>query len=259
MENQYEIGNLCFGNSRGPFGFPDRSLVESEEWVRLLNVLQVSPYCIMKDDYEGEKRTNGLLATEHGGYQCKDDEGNVLFELFPYWWNGCSCGAEEKNAELEHRITRRYLSKVEENDYYAYLFSEDELSPEQKIDFNRLKHRMDEVAREIQKQYIDHEKDCMELRHNFVYMPGTKEEFWINWYKYPFRDSHMSRPYSQEQIKSIWRTCLHLVGEDIERQKSTKSEKESAKKKEQACIICGTKVKIDGLKVCDKCASEYRF
>lgn len=259
MNNPYELGNLIFGNSRGPFGFPDRNLVESQEWSQLLNLLQMNPYCIMGDYYEGEKRTNGLLATEYGGYQCKDDNGSVIFELFPYWWNGCSCGTDEKNYELEDKITKMYLSENEENDYYEYLVSENELSDKQKMDFERLKLMMDEATREIQKQYIEHEKDCLLLKHNFIYMPGTEEEFWIDWYKYPFRDSHMSKPYSADQIKHVWMKCSDMAEEKIKKQKSIGKESQGSKKASQTCILCGMEIEGKNLKVCDKCASEYRF
>ncbi len=254
MENQYELGNLLFGNSRGPFGFPDRKLVESQEWTQLLKALQMNYYCIMEDFYGGERRSDGLCATKYGGYQCKDDKGNVLFELFPYWWNGCSCKADEKNAELECSITKKYLSETEINDYYGYLFNENELSDEQKIDFNRLKLRMEEATREIQRQYVEHEKDCLMLKHNFIYKPDTAEEFWIDWYKYPFRDAHMSRPYSAEQIKSIFLKCFNSVSK-----KTRKREDGDLKDVRQSCILCGAEIKEGISRVCDKCASEYQF
>ena len=30
--NDFELGNLIFGNSRGIYNFPDRDLVDSSEW-----------------------------------------------------------------------------------------------------------------------------------------------------------------------------------------------------------------------------------
>lgn len=38
-------------------------------------------------------------------------------------------------------------------------------------------------------------------RHNFIYKPTG---FWIDWYKYPFRDSYMSDNYTDKQLKDLW-------------------------------------------------------
>jgi len=215
MENNYELGNLCFGNSRGPYPFPSRELVNSKEWRELLRVLQISNYhCIMENYYDGKKRTNGLKATEYGGYQCKDKNGNVLFELFPYWWNGCTCGAEYENDLIYDRIRNLYLSNVEYNDYFKYSMM-DQLNEKQKETFQILKNKMRKVDEEYYNKQVPHKEDCLELKHNFVYKPNTKDEFWIDWYKYPFRDAHMSKEVTEEEIKKIFKECKCFVIEDI--------------------------------------------
>lgn len=213
MENQYELGNLCFGNSRGPFHFPDRELVICEEWKALMEILQIdNPYCIMEDFYNGQKRTNGLCATRYGGYICKDQNGNTLFELFPYWWNGCTCGADEENSIIYERIRKQHLSDVELNDYYEYCYhDESELNEEQKKAFQILENRMREAEMAYDEKKIEHDEDCFTLKHNFIYRPKTQDEFWLDWYKYPFRDSHMSKEATSEEVKTIFRSCVEDV------------------------------------------------
>ena len=189
----YELGNLIMGNSRGPFRFPDRELVHCKEWQTLGKILQVQDcHWIMPDK---KYRTNGLEAIAHGGYQCLDTNGQILFETFPYWWNGCTCGAEDKNQEVEKKAIRSFLSEQEEDSYYEY-FMEDELNENQEKEYERLKEKMKQAEEEIQKKQVPHDDTCLVLKHNFVFMPDTDEEFWIDWYKYPFRDAAMSKDIS---------------------------------------------------------------
>jgi hypothetical protein len=44
MVRDIELGNLLFGNSRGEYCFPDRSLVNSKEWESLCDIAQVDEY-----------------------------------------------------------------------------------------------------------------------------------------------------------------------------------------------------------------------
>ena len=59
----------------------------------------------------------------------------------------------------------------------------------------------------------EHAPDCPCLRHNFTYKPTG---FWIDWYKYPFRDSYMSEDISKRQLKRMWKNCIRYCKYSIE-------------------------------------------
>ena len=202
-----EIGNLIFGNSRGNYEIP-RELVDSKAWNDLLKILHMDNYGIMN-------KNQNFSANEYGGYTCKDKNNKILFDIFPYWWNGCTCEAEEKNNEIYNRIKRKYISDVEENDYYALMMSENELTNQQKTELKRLEHIFDEIKQEFDEKSIFHKKDCLEIRHNFLYKPGTEDEFWIDWYKYPFRDSYMSKDLKTEEIENIFNDCIKILQDQL--------------------------------------------
>ena len=112
----YELGNMVFGNSRGPFEFPDRELVNCDEWSYLLNhLLQMDNHGIMSDYYydyerqENRKRDNGLEPSKSDGYICKDETGSIIFEIFPYYWDECSCGADQYNTSLEEELKNEFF------------------------------------------------------------------------------------------------------------------------------------------------------
>ena len=242
-----ELGNMLFGNSRGSFPV-DRSLVDSKEWVYLVHtLLQTEDYHCSIDkkyyfdyiDMVSKERTNNLKANEYGGYTCTYN-GQVIFELFPYYWGECNCGANEKNEELE-RQWRNELFTQEEWDVYMTFNewcdsdcpacdwlkdnkgkSKEELreictcgsydkNDKIKIAKEKIKDKIVEYERRENEEYIPHKNDCLLLKHNFVYHPGEEDEFWIEWYKYPFRDSYMNKKLTNEQIKEIWRDCATIL------------------------------------------------
>ena len=55
------------------------------------------------------------------------------------------------------------------------------------------------------------EDEKLRTRHNFVYKPGTEDEFAIDWYKYPFRDAYMSKPASKTMLKRMFEECTQAV------------------------------------------------
>lgn len=247
----FELGNLAFGNSRGPYEFPDRELVNHDEWTTLINtLLQIDYHCIMEDyyyDYEtcqNKARDNGLTPSPYSGYICKDDNDTVLFEIFPYYWDECSCGAEQNNELLEEKLKAGMFSEEERKIYESYdTWCEDECpacswKPENEgksleelslictcgtIDENiKLLKQKESIADKIKayearynELYKAHSSDCLLLKHNFIYKPGTKDEFWIDWYKYPFRNSFMSKDISIDEIKKIWLECQEAVRKKI--------------------------------------------
>lgn len=234
-----ELGNMIFGNSRGPVEVPHK-LVESDVWSMLVNdVLQVEDYhCSIGTHFEDKnnnymKRTNKITPNEYGGYALMDDNNEIIFEIFPYWWGDCTCGAWEHNEEIYEKMKKKYFT---EEEYEIYSFCDDyceddcecadkwNLSNEEKLKYctcgaarhniemvkkqEKLKKKSLEFESEVAKNEIDHKDDCLLIKHNFVYHPGRDDEFWIDWYKYPFRDSHMNKNYTIEEIENIFRICI---------------------------------------------------
>ena len=54
----------------------------------------------------------------------------------------------------------------------------------------------------------------MLLKHNFVYHPSQEDEFWIDWYKYPFRNSYCNKDLSKKEILDIFEN-MHKMGRTI--------------------------------------------
>ena len=78
-----EMGNLLFGSSRGEYEFPDRKIVDSDEWVALLNVLGL-------DDY-GVTGIGNPHENDRGGY----DDGVICIN--PYYWGDDEAEAAKPN------------------------------------------------------------------------------------------------------------------------------------------------------------------
>lgn len=134
-----ELGNMIFGCSRGPYEFPNRDIVDSWEWGRLINTVCDGCYGFAKDEFECNAR---------GGFS------NDIFEINPYYWGDCDCGGDDTD---------------------------------------------------------EHSSTCSLMIHNFVYKPTG---FWIDWYKYPFRDSYMSHDLTEEQILEIFKLAYEQSGFD---------------------------------------------
>ena len=249
--NDFELGNLIFGISRGIYNFPDRDLVDSKEWKTLMNLLQVEDYhCSMGDyyfDYEdncNKQRSNGLVPNNYGGYTCKNKEGQVVFEIFPYWWGDCTCGAEEYNAQMEEDLMNSIFSKEEravfediedwcDDDCPACDWKPENTrkTPEEldlmctcgtrnkNKELNEKKKAIEEKVKQFYQEYEEkskgHEDDCLLLKHNFVFMPKTENEVWIDWYKYPFRDSHTNIELTEEMFKKIILICIEYLKQEI--------------------------------------------
>lgn len=249
----YELGNMVFGNSRGPFEFPDRELVNCDEWSYLLNhLLQMDNHGIMSDYYydyerqENRKRDNGLEPSKSDGYICKDETGSIIFEIFPYYWDECSCGADQYNTSLEEELKNEFFSAEERKTYESFdEWCKDECpaciwKPEnegksleylqgictcntvnENIKLMKRKELIADKAKKFEAKYNElykeHTSDCLLMKHNFIFKPGTSEEFWIDWYKYPFRDSYMSKDATIDEIKKIWLECQCAVKKDIEK------------------------------------------
>ena len=53
-----EIGNFIFGNSRGNYEFPNRSIVSSDEWQDLLESANLDSYGYKEEEHMNDKDTN---------------------------------------------------------------------------------------------------------------------------------------------------------------------------------------------------------
>lgn len=53
-----EIGNFIFGNSRGYYEFPDRNIVNSNEWQSLLKSTNLDCYGYKEEGHMNDKDTN---------------------------------------------------------------------------------------------------------------------------------------------------------------------------------------------------------
>lgn len=81
-----ELGNLIFGHSRGYFPL-NRKQIESQT-DELFSQLLTSVNCDSYGCYMGKVSEH---TTKLGGYKCEK------FEINPYYWGDCDCGAGEDN------------------------------------------------------------------------------------------------------------------------------------------------------------------
>ena len=95
-----EMGNLLFGNSRGDYAFPDRDIVESDEWVALRVALGVDSY--------GHTEADNRYGNDRGGY----DDGTICVN--PYYW-----GDDEDEAAKPNFLDRRIGLEIR---WYKYPF-----------------------------------------------------------------------------------------------------------------------------------------
>ena len=246
--DDYEIGNLLFGNARGEYNFPDRDLVDSAEWKELTYIIDSITH--QRHSYRNlQHYRNNLI-------RCTDsDTGEIIFEYFPYWWGDCTCGADRYNHSVEEKLLKEIFTEDEAKAYrHMEEFCTDESCPSHDI-FNNLSFdeqldvmegkakdtynllvsnckcgawvknfladnlkntdKYKEHLVKFQERYrleaIEHDRICSIMRHNFLYRPGTRLELGIDWYKYPFRDSHTTREITSEEFLQILRDCLNNI------------------------------------------------
>ena len=253
-----ELGNLIFGNSRGPIEV-NFDLVNSKEWEYLVHtLLQVEDYhCYLGDYYQDYsttalnsiKRTNNLTPNSMGGYTCVVD-GEVIFEINPYYWGDCDCGAEEKNIKIERKLKNKIFTPYQWKTYNTYeeycedtcpgcdYIKENKDKTPEELDklctcgnraFNRrlikrkakLIDKINEFNEKLSLEEVDHTSDCSLVKHNFIYHPGKEDEVWIDWYKYPFRDSYTNCGKDDTYLKEIFIKCSKILEKVILDNKGT--------------------------------------
>lgn len=243
--DDYEIGNLLFGNSRGQFKFPDRDLVNSAPWETLTSLIEShGSKNIIYDSTYGEAR----------GVDAKT--GETVFIYFPYWWGGCTCGAEDYNTNLYESLLDKYFTPEEKELYLREEeFCDDDCEAEKYLEslsvtewlrvrqgtnlkqyntkLDRLctcgarernrklredKGGLEQKANRLKAEYgrvsHTHSSSCCLLRHNFIYLPDNdndNKKLEIDWYKYPFRDAHTNREIDEEEFKAIIEDCLNRI------------------------------------------------
>lgn len=217
-----ELGNYLFENSRGNYALPNRYIVNSKEWTELLFLMNLNSY----------------------GHPCDFSEisskfilnGEILFSITPYYWGDCTCGAEDNNNTLYDKLLNECFTKEEKEIYESYdeicdldcsAFEDNEKTESELIKIcscgcvkkNIDLHKKKELIKDKQiifenkynKQIQPHDKECLLVQHNFVYHPGKEDEFWIEWYKYPFRDSYMNKNLTENEILEIFRDCINKI------------------------------------------------
>lgn len=244
----FELGNLLMGNSRGPYNFPNRDLVNHESWTTLMKILNAEDYHATftnmdynwkTKNYEVINPNTPFIYTEPGGIEVYKNN-KLEFAINPYWWDDCTCGTDEFNEEVWETLKNKIFSDKEliiyekEEDFCnepcpaAFQFDkpEEELEKictcgtikknlEIRKEKLKIKDKIDKLNEEYEKLSKPHENTCMLVKHNFIWHPEQDDEFWIDWYKYPFRDSHMSLDKSEEEIIEIFKQCIKIV-EDVQ-------------------------------------------
>ena len=191
-----ELGNAVFGNSRGNYE------IDRDRFGDLFcNLMERYGMC---NDYDNPR----TIIT-------KD------FELRPYYLGECTCDGEKADEEWcdknDHEETcyQTELSKLKK-DYdgknsIVYGFYETQVVTDLLKKHNLPKQgcavHCDCSYDKRWQSFLEsrggyHRENCEVIQPNFLYKPANLE---INWYKYPLRDSYSNRPFTEEELKDIFK------------------------------------------------------
>lgn len=211
-EDNMELGNMLFGNSRGEYKVPRHAAYEGE-LLRLFRHIE-------KDNGYGPEFVNDV------------------FEIHPYWWGDCSCGKDQRDEEQR----KEYLAFVgEDHDTLCiqrelYAWDKDNPRRMMKKDYDKFMARglkpifqkyglpttgknwwhgfmclctcgHYDRARQWEADH-PHADTCGLVRPNFLFKPAGYE---LRWYKYPLRDSYSSHNLSIEQFEAMIDACLESL------------------------------------------------
>lgn len=186
-----ELGNICFGNSRGRYECPR---------------IWQDRFHIFLDDAGFDS---------YGNKNDYDDFiwSNDVFKVMPYYWGDCECGFEDlewKWSEENNHDEDCYQIKYEEissNDKEVKkLCKEYDLTyPRGSAVHCTCTHtqRWEKFLNEN-----DHKEDCMVIQPNFVHF---NTGFQIEWYKYPLRDSYMNMDIDKQFLKEVIKDCMNSI------------------------------------------------
>lgn len=211
-----ELGNMCFGNSRGEYPV-DRDM--QDEWYSYMQEMGFDSY---------------------GWHDLSDDSGafqNDVFWIKPYFWGDCECGFDGRDYEWSRTNAHAetcYQSELKRAKVEAGGIVEGEFgwvaSPEginyeqwnaiEREIYNRLcaKHGLDPnfgCAAHCTCSHNDdyaawreansHADDCPIVLPNFWHKPSG---FKLEWYKYPLRDSYSNQPLTRKLMRSMFADCI---------------------------------------------------
>lgn len=211
-----ELGNAVFGISRGPYPIR-RGAGWEEELFRLF-------------DAYAPKRDNSWR--EYG-----EEFDNDTFSVSPYYWGDCECGWDEFSGEAEDLFGG--LSSHGPDCYQTRI---DDIERSTSQGEKRIKAICEEMGLSYPggsaihctcghdinyASFMDSAADqfggdperghlpgCLITKPNFLYKPTGFE---IMWYKYPLRDSYMSKKISLGEFKKIIDLCVASVGASKQR------------------------------------------
>jgi hypothetical protein len=196
-----ELGNMCFGISRGSFQIPRNS------------------------GYEGPLDT---LLGEMGVSSYGEDFENDTFEMHPYYWGDCTCGyAEKEHAWCEAHPHSPKCYQTQYNAFWRVVYDN------KKVTYDEARAKVDKFAKNLCKRrgipwndgkgsavhcdcgheeaWIewssshDHDPKCPIVRPNFLH---KKSGLSVMWYKYPLRDSYANREIAADDWRRIMLNCI---------------------------------------------------
>jgi hypothetical protein len=224
-----EIGNVCFGNSRGKYQ------VSRGRWQAYFSEQLCEP--LEEKDLFYTRGTMG-----------EDGFENDVFEIQPYWWGECNCGYEQtlydelkewaennkwhredcyqtelRNLKIERGVTvhgdyfhddinairsdKDWEEKRKiEKEIYEELTAKHDLPYEGcavhcTCDY---KDRKEQFYEEFIEEHGEHPETCYTMRPNFHHKPtGYK----LQWYKYPLRGSYANQDLDFDEFTDIVDDC----------------------------------------------------
>jgi hypothetical protein len=196
-----ELGNIVFGNSRGPV-----SIERGEGYERELERL----FYAIDPDYSRDTP-----------YE------NEVFAIRSYYWGDCTCGFEEKdwkwsedNKHKPHCYQTDYNNLPED---VRSAWGKDKAKHDRAIKEICLRHGIEwngglgcavhctcGYQDDYQKfrEENDHDKNCPIVLPNFEHKPSG---YWLKWYKYPLRDSYASKEIGLKEFRKIIDDCIRSV------------------------------------------------
>jgi hypothetical protein len=198
-----ELGNIVFGNSRGPV-----PIERGEGYERELERL----FCAIDPDY--------FRDTPHE---------NEVFAIRSYYWGDCTCGFEQKDWQWSE--DNKHKPECYQTDYKnipekirnGFLSKAQRAAHDKAIKAVCEKHGIPwdggrgcavhcnccyQTDYEKWRGENDHDKKCPIVLPNFEHKTSG---FWIKWYKYPLRDSYASREIEIVELRKIVDDCIRSL------------------------------------------------